>query len=139
MFASKTPGYNAERLIGTSASTAQSNFGVEHPLFKTISALARLRRANSALRDGEQQVRAYTDAPWLFAVSRLEPQGGSEVLIAFNTSMHAIDAQVDIDPHSQHFHALHGDCAQTPSAPGSYRVRIAALDYLICASGVAPY
>ncbi len=59
MFASKTASFNAERLIGTKATTAQSNFGADHPLFKAISTLAMLRRANAALRRGDQVVRAY--------------------------------------------------------------------------------
>src|ERR1700730_11755057 len=50
MFASRTPTYNAERLIGTSARNAQSRFGTDHPLYKAISTLAMLRRANAALR-----------------------------------------------------------------------------------------
>jgi glycosidase len=138
MFASKTATYNAERLIGTAASTAQSNFGAEHPLYKAISALAALRSANPALREGEQVVRAYSRAPGIFAVSRLDAKSDSEVLLAFNTSNQAIDAQVEVDPRSQHFLALHGACAPAPSAPGSYHVHIAALDYAICASAVLP-
>jgi hypothetical protein len=34
--------YNAECLIGTSATTAQSNFGADHPLYKAISTPAML-------------------------------------------------------------------------------------------------
>jgi glycosidase len=134
MFASKTATYNAERLIGTSATTAQSNFGTDHALYRAISTLAMLRRANAALREGEQVVRAYARTPGIFAVSRLDAQNNTEILIAFNTSMHAIDAEVEVDPHSRHFHSLRGSCAPAQSAPGSYRVRVPALDYLMCAS-----
>ena len=138
MFLGKTASYNAERLIGTAAIPAQAHFDVSHPLYRTIAALAQVRRANVALRDGEQKVRSYGDRPGLFAVSRLLAPGEPEVLIAFNTSMQAIEAQVEVEPQSQHFHAVHGDCAPTASVPGSYRVRIAALDYVICAAGASP-
>jgi glycosidase len=138
MFASKTATYNAERRIGVSAAAAASNFGADHPLYKAIAALAMLRRANAALRDGGQIVRAYGRTPGLFAVSRLDPHDNTEILIAFNTSKQAIDAQVEVDPHSQRFRSLRGSCAPAESAPGSYRVQVAALDYLICTSAAAP-
>ncbi len=134
MFASKTATYNAERLIGTSARNAQSRFGTDDPLYKAISTLAMLRRANAALREGEQVVRNYARTPGIFAVSRLDPRNGTEILIAFNTSLQAIDAQVEVDAHSRGFRSLHGNCAPAESAPGSYRVQVPALDYLICAS-----
>jgi len=53
-------------------------------------------------------------------------------LIVFNTSKRPIDAQVEIDAHALRFRSLHGSCASAPSAPGSYPVHVAALDYLIC-------
>jgi glycosidase len=137
MFTSKTASYNAEKRIGVQAA-ATGSFGTEHPLYKTITELAMLRRATAALREGEQVVRAYGQTPGIFALSRLDVKTNTEVLLAFNTSTRAIDAQVEVDPHSQSFRALRGTCAPAPSAPGSYRVQIAALDYVICASGSAP-
>jgi glycosidase len=138
MFASRTASYLAEKLIGTQTTTARGSFDTGRPLYKVIAGLAALRRGNAALREGEQVVRAYARAPGIFAVSRLDAKAGTEVLMAFNTSTQGIDAQVEVDPHSQHFHALHGSCAPTPSAPGSYRVQVAALDYIICKSGTGP-
>jgi glycosidase len=138
MFASKTATYNAERLIGTSATTAQSNFGTEHPLYKTISTLAALRTANAALREGVQVVRASAPTAGIFAVSRFDAKAMSEVLLVFNTSTEAIDTHIEVEPRSQHFRTLHGSCASEPTAPGSYRVQVAALDYLICTSASAP-
>jgi glycosidase len=138
MFASKTSTYLAEALIGTSATTAHDSFDTGRPLYRTIAELATLRRSNSALRRGEQVVRAYGRTPGIFAVSRLDAQSRTEVLVVFNTSMQALDAQVEVDPHAQRFRGLHGSCASTPSAPGSYPVQLAALDFLICASSAAP-
>jgi glycosidase len=138
MFAGRTATYNAERLIAAPAVTGQSRFGSEHPLYKTISELAKLRRGNAVLREGEQLVRASARAPGLFAVSRLDAKHTVEAVIVFNTSMQDIDAQIEVDPLSLHFSSWHGDCAATAAAPGSYRVKVAALDYIICTSAPAP-
>jgi glycosidase len=138
MFASETATYNAEQLVGTLATTAQSSFDTARPLYKTIAELAALRRANAALREGEQVVRASARTPGIFAVSRLDANSNTEALVVFNTSTQAIDAQVEVDPRSQRFRALHGSCASTPSTPGSFRVQVAALDYIICTSASAP-
>lgn len=138
MFASRTATYNAETLIGTRATTAQSSFDTGRPLYKAIAELATLRRENAALRDGAQITRAYGRTPGLFAVSRLDALSGTEVMMAFNTSTQGIDAQVEVDARSRHFRALHGSCAPAASAPGSYRVQVAALDYVICVAGADP-
>jgi glycosidase len=138
MFASQTASYITEKLIGMQATTAQGRFDTARPLYKVIAELAALRRGNAALREGEQVVRAYVHAPGIFAVSRLDATGGTEVLMVFNTSTQGIDTQIEVDPLSRHFHTLHGSCASAPSAPGSYRVQVAALDYIICKSGTVP-
>ena len=132
MFASQTASYNSEKLIGTPAGAVRESFGQQHPLYRAISELARLRSSNAALRDGEQVVRAYAQTPGIFAVSRLDAKSNAETLIVFNTSKRPIDAQVEIDAHALRFRSLHGSCAAAPSTPGSYPVHVAALDYLIC-------
>jgi glycosidase len=138
MFASKTAVYNAERLIGTRATTARESFDTDRPPHKAITELAGLRRDNVALRRGEQIVRAYGRTPGIFAVSRLDANSKTEVEIAFNTSTQAVDEQIEVDARARRFHALHGTCSATVSAPGSYRVQLAALDYVICESDAAP-
>ncbi len=136
MFPSKVVSYNTDPLVGTKATTAESNFDRNHPIYRAIAELARLRATHEALRRGVQIVRNYSDKPGLFAVSRIDPKSGREILIAFNTSASPLTAQVEIDPASQHFAALHGVCAATPTAPGSYQVALAPLEYIVCAEGV---
>jgi glycosidase len=137
LFPSRTADYAAERPIGTQASTpdgaARGSFERRHPLYRAIAELAALRRDNAALREGAQIVRQYSRAPGIFAVSRMDPGSGEEVLIAFNTSTEPVDAQVLVDPRSQRFLSLHGRCALAPAA-GSYRVELAPLGYVVCAS-----
>jgi glycosidase len=135
MFASQVASYNDEPLLGTADTTAHASFNREHPLYRAIARLASLRHAQAALRDGAQLLRADATAPGLFAVSRLDPQSGHEVLIAFNTSTAAVSAQVTINATSGRFSSLLGSCEPTASAPGSYRVSVPPLDYIVCASG----
>jgi glycosidase len=137
MFPSQVASFNAEHLLGTNATTAQSNFNTDHPLYKTIAELARIRRDNPALRRGVQIVRNDAPKPGLFAVSRLDPKTGAETVIAFNTSTKPISVQVEIDPNTRHFAALHGRCDAAPTVPGSYHVQLDGLDYVICEAGAA--
>jgi glycosidase len=138
MFASQVVSYNNQPLLGTSSTTAVSNFNSAHPLYQTIAALARLRAEQPALLHGLQVVRAASRTPGLFAVSRFDSVTGTEVLLAFNTSTASIDTQVVVDGKSGSFTARHGNCAQAPMAPGSYHIKVAALDYLVCVSGAHP-
>jgi glycosidase len=133
MFASQVASYRSERPLG-GGSRAADHFDRQHPLYRAIAALARLRTAQPALRRGRQIVRSYGSSPGLFAVSRIDPDQGGELLIAFNTSLAAVSAQVMVEAGSRRFVSLHGGCAPQASAPGSYHVNIAPLDYLVCAA-----
>jgi len=132
MFPSKVAVYNDNKLVGSSATTAASNFDTQAPLYRAIASLAALRKADPALRRGEQVVRAAGDAPGLFAFSRLAPSGGGETLAVFNTSTKPISANIAVESGSRRWTASHGACAATAAAPGSYRVEIAPLDYIVC-------
>ncbi len=133
MFPSLVASYNDNRLAGTSATTAQSNFDTSHPIFRSIAQLAKLRTEQPALRRGEQRLRNFGDKPGLFAVSRFDPELGREIVIAFNTSGAALVANVEIDPRTVALKSLHGTCTK-PWAPGSVRVELGAFDYVICAA-----
>jgi neopullulanase len=132
MFPSRVAEYNDNRLVGTEATTAQANFDRKHPLYREIGALAKLRNEHAALRSGKQLIRNYEEAPGLFAYSRIDPSNGSEILIVLNTSTSPIQRSVEVSAVSTTFTSLHGECAPQPDAPGSYRVAIDALSYVIC-------
>jgi len=132
MFASLTASYNDNRLVGTAATTAESNFDASHPIYKAIAGMSAIRSATPALRRGRQIVRNYVETPGLFAFSRLHE--GSEVLIAFNTGPAPLRANVEVDAGSDAWRSLHGACAPASSAPGSYSVEIAPFDYIVCLS-----
>ena len=110
-------------------------FDLEHPIARAIVKLSALRRAHAALRSGRQQVRNYSDSPGLFAVSRIDPATGREIAIAFNTSLQPLSTQIEVDASSRRFTALYGNCESEAAAPGSYRVALAPLDFVVCAAG----
>jgi glycosidase len=134
MFASQVPSYVADRRIGTVRATFDRN----HQLYRTIAALSALRAAHPALRGGRQIVRNYSDAPGLFAVSRIDPASGREIVIAFNTGTEVLRTFVEIDHKSRSFTALHGECPVAPVAPGSYAITLPPLDFIVCAAAESP-
>ncbi|MFN7107942.1 MAG: alpha-amylase family glycosyl hydrolase [Brevundimonas sp.] len=133
MWASQTPVYANETPVGG----RQPAYSTDAPLYRAIAEMARIRAAEPALRRGRQVVRAYGDKPGLFAISRIDQDGGedgSEILILFNTSATPVAAQVEVEPGSLRWQGLRGDCAVQSSAPASVAVRVPPLDYLVCKS-----
>ena len=135
MFATRVASYQADRRIGASAAAARERaFDRQHPLYRTIAELSSLRAKHEALRRGRQIVRRYGENPGIFAISRLDPATGREIVVAFNTSTEPVRTPVEVSGHSRSFDSLHGECAPTAVAPGSYEVTLAPLDFVICAA-----
>ncbi len=132
MFPSKVAVYNDNRLIGTSKTTAESNFDMTHPLYVEIAKLSAARRANPALSSGRQVTRNYDETPGLFAVSRFDPATGAEVVVAFNTSGKPFTRQVEIGVGSMQFTSIVGSCSASAAAPGSLTVTLPAFGYVAC-------
>ncbi len=134
MFPSKVAIYNDNDLIGTDATTAQANFDIGHPLYRLIAELARIRTKTPALTGGATKVRAISDKPGLFAVSRFDPTTGREILLAFNTGKDAIGANIEVDPASLKFAALVGQCPKVAAAPGAISITLPAFGFAVCAA-----
>ncbi|WP_374295730.1 alpha-amylase family glycosyl hydrolase [Sphingomonas sp.] len=134
MFASKVAVYNDNRLVGTTATTATANFDADHPLYRQIATLAKLRLSHPALTRGRQIIRARDDKPGLFAVSRIDPDTGREILLAFNTSDKPVTQGVEVDTASTRFTALAGPCPAQAAAPGSLLITLPAFGYAVCAA-----
>ena len=137
MMPSRTPSYLADRRVGLrlKPDPQGASFDLQHPIAQAIAKLSAMRRAHAALRSGRQVVRNYSDSPGLFAVSRLDPTTGREIAIAFNTSLQPLSTMIEVDAGSRRFSALYGHCESEVSAPGSYRVVLAPLDFVVCAAG----
>ncbi len=134
MFPSKVAVYNDNDLIGTDATTAQSNFDRGHPIYRQIATLAEVRKATPALYAGATISRAFADKPGLYAVSRIDPETGQEVVMAFNTSTEAVTRRITIEPRSLTFSPLAGQCALAADAPGSLTITLPPLGYAVCAA-----
>jgi neopullulanase len=132
MFASKTAVYNDNVLIASKSTTAQSNFDRNHPLYTSISVLSGLRQKHAALRRGKQIVRNYSDTPGLFAVSRIDPVDGHEIVIAFNTSKTELKTNVEVSTQSMAFTKLLGNCPTIARTPGSVAIVLAPLSFMVC-------
>ncbi|MCZ8171177.1 MAG: alpha-amylase family glycosyl hydrolase, partial [Brevundimonas sp.] len=134
MFPSKVAVYNDNDLIGTDATTAQSNFDRNHPLYRQIATLAEVRKATPALYAGATISRAFSDKPGLYAVSRIDPETAQEVVLAFNTANAPVSQRIAIEPRSLTFKPLAGQCALSADAPGSVTITLPPLGYAICAA-----
>ena len=132
MFPSRTTSYNDNDLIGTDATTAQSNFDESHPLFELIVQFSAIRRANPALSRGRQVVRHYDEEPGIFAVSRFDPDTGEEYLAAFNTSDAERSANIVVGYDARSFDELAGTCPAKVSAPGSVALTLPAFGWAVC-------
>ncbi|HXG81266.1 MAG TPA: alpha-amylase family glycosyl hydrolase, partial [Sphingomicrobium sp.] len=135
MFPSKVASYNDNDLLGSDRTTAVANFDTNHPIYRAIAQLARVRTSTPALTRGLQKVRyAANDKPGLFAVSRFDPTTRKEVLLLFNTSTQPLTQNVVVEVASQRFSALAGQCPTEASAPGSVKIALAPLSYAVCAA-----
>lgn len=131
MFASRVASYNDETLVGSNRTTATASFDTQAILYRAFAEMAAIRRADPALTSGTLVVRSASDKAGLFAFSRMAP-GGGETLVALNTGTTPVTAQVAVESGSGRWLSVHGRCAPAASAPGSYRVEIAPLDYIVC-------
>jgi glycosidase len=133
MFESRVAAYNDNNLVGTDATTAQSNFDPAHPLYREIAALARARSASPALRRGLSTVRAFEEAaPGLLAVERHDPASGQRVLLAFNTGASPLSRYVEVSYRAQWVSPLIGQCPDALAAPGTLSITLPPFGYAAC-------
>jgi len=98
MFPSRVDIYNDNRLIGTDATTADDNFDRDHPIYRAIAEMAKLRAKTPALRRGVQQVLRADEKPGLLALNRTTAE--QRALIVFNTGTEALRARFAPDGES---------------------------------------
>jgi len=132
MFPSRTAEYNDNILLGTDATTADSNFDTAHPLYRLIAEFSALRRAHPALSRGRQQVRHYEQEPGIFAAARFDPDDGSEYLAVFNTTRQERSANIRVGYGARTLDTLAGACPVSVSAPGSAAFTLPAFGWAVC-------
>lgn len=131
LFASKVASWNATPLVGTSSTTAVDNYNPDHPIYRALAELAKVRQSDKALRHGDQITRFAAETPGLFAVTR-RGDDGSETLVAFNTAKTEIKANIAVDTASLNWRSERGVCQPHAAAPGAYTVTLPALDFIVC-------
>ncbi len=131
MFPSKVDIYNDNDLVATDATTAVSNFDTSHPLYKDFAAMARLYHQYPALHRGKQTLRLTEKDGGIVAFSRAMP-GGEEYLVIINTRAEPRTVQITVDPRSERFESLYGQCAPTVQARSSYGVSIKGFGIQVC-------
>jgi hypothetical protein len=125
MFPSRVAEYNDDDLIGTDATTAESNFDRSHPLYRAIGQLARLTREHPALRDGAHQHRYATEGAGIYAFSRMSRSEQREYVVALNNSETAQTALVPTYSAGKRFGRIYGSGgAQNVRTTDGRRLRV---------------
>ncbi|WP_280714775.1 pullulanase-type alpha-1,6-glucosidase [Kitasatospora sp. MAP5-34] len=106
MFASRTPSYNTDNVIGGTPGSAD-RYGQSGALYQGISTLAKLRQANPALADGAQIERYAADGPGVYAFSRIDAKQQVEYLVAVNNSTDAKTVALDTFSAGMSFNQLY--------------------------------
>jgi len=133
MFPSQVATYNDNRLLGTTATTAESNFDTNHPLYRYIAKTSAIRRKHPALSRGEMLPRRTEKDGGIFAFSRFDPSSGHEYVILANVGETSRTVNINIDAGSTDMSALIGDCG-TMKTTGTLSMDIQAFSLTLCRS-----
>lgn len=130
MFPSQTTSYNDNDLIGTDATNAQSNFDINHPIFKDLAQISKIRKDNLALSRGNQIIRKFSKSNGVFAISRIYE--GREYLVVFNTSSAPIKENVQSGLINKNLKNIVGNCPKATDEFGNTTFEIAPYSYAVC-------
>lgn len=135
LFASRAADYLDDDQLGTARTHASDAYDPEHPLYKQISALAKLTKAHPALRDGVQSERFSDGSAYAFA--RTDPRTRTEYLVAANNATEPRTIELDA-PAGTQYASLYGDGGAggtttliRSSAAGKLTVRLPALGSVV--------
>ncbi|MEV4227153.1 pullulanase-type alpha-1,6-glucosidase [Streptomyces bobili] len=115
LFASRTADYLDDDQIGTDRTHAGDAYDTRAPLYRQISALSQLRKANPALTDGIQTERYAADGAGVYAFSRTDVKSGTEYLVAFNNASESKPATFATGSAGMRFDGLYGTDAKVTS------------------------
>ncbi|BBC37060.1 1,4-alpha-glucan branching enzyme [Streptomyces graminofaciens] len=115
LFASKVADYLDDDQLGTDRTHAKDAYDTRAPLYKQISALAKLRKANPALADGVQTERHAADGAGIYAFSRTDAKTGTEYVVAFNNAGEAKTATFATGSADMAFKGVYGTSAKVTS------------------------
>ncbi|WP_406860552.1 pullulanase-type alpha-1,6-glucosidase [Streptomyces sp. HUAS MG47] len=127
LFASETPDYLDDDLIGTDRTHAVDAYDTKHPIYTSIARLSRLTKAHPALRDGVQQER-YAEGS-VYAYSRTDLKARTEYVVATNSATTARTVSIPVD--SADFRVLYGGSGAARAEDGRVSVTVPALSSLV--------
>jgi len=132
MFASKSPDYLDDDLLGTDRTHAVANYETGHPLYRAIGALAALRKAHPALTNGLQITRYAADGPGVFATSRIDRKTRTEYVVASNNATTPQTVTLDTwTPNAALAGIYGGTGTATTGADGKVTVTVPALSTVV--------
>ncbi|WP_233624514.1 pullulanase-type alpha-1,6-glucosidase [Actinoplanes sp. ATCC 53533] len=132
MFASKSPDYLDDDLLGTDRTHAVANYETGHPLYRAIGALAALREANPALTNGLQITRYAADGPGVFATSRIDRKTRTEYVVASNNATTPQTVTLDTWTPNASLAGLYGGAGTVATgADGKVTVTVPALSTVV--------
>ncbi|WP_328503472.1 pullulanase-type alpha-1,6-glucosidase [Streptomyces sp. NBC_00457] len=127
MFASTTADYLDDDQLGTDRTHGSDAYDPRAPLYRQISALAKLRKANPALTDGVQTERYAADGAGIYAISRTDTKTGTEYVVAFNNADAAKTATFATGSAGMTYKGIHGsDSSLTSDADKKLTVTVPA-------------
>ncbi|WP_436840759.1 pullulanase-type alpha-1,6-glucosidase [Streptomyces virginiae] len=135
LFASKVADYLDDDQLGTARTHASDAYDPEHPLYKEISALAKLTKAHPALRDGIQSERLADGSVYAFA--RTDARTRTEYLVAANNGAESRTVEIDAPAGAQYRTLYGGTALVRASAAGKLTVVVPALGSVVL-QAVAP-
>ncbi|MFD7818056.1 pullulanase-type alpha-1,6-glucosidase [Streptomyces sp. NPDC059785] len=115
MFASKVADYLDDDEIGTDRTAASDAYDTSAPLYRQISTLAGLRKANPALTDGVQTERYAADGAGIYAFSRTDAKTGTEYVVAVNNAGEAKEATFATGSAGMRFDGIYGTSGKVTS------------------------
>ena len=132
VFPSQVGSYNDDDLIGTDATTADSNFDPAHPLYVALAGLADLRADHRALRDGAQIHRYSSSSAGVYAFSRILHDEQVEYVVALNNAETPQSVQVQTYSRSLGFTSVYGGgAALTTNTSGLLPLTVPALSAVV--------
>ena len=130
MFPSMVDIYNDNDLIGTNATTADSNFDEQHPLYQAIADYSLIYKSHSALRYG-QHVTRYSEDGGLYAFSRVD-EDNREYLVVFNADTEA--RSINLQATAKRYYPVVGSGTLKADVRNNVNIVVDGLDFAIYVS-----
>ena len=109
MFPSQVASYQDDNQLGSGATPAADNFDPNHPLYREIAALSKLRKQNPALADGAQIHRYASVQAGIYAFSRIDARDQVEYIVVANNATGPKSATFDTFTAGGQFRSIYPD------------------------------